>query len=144
MLRNPNEASGSSAIEFAGQTFVRSRSVVSRVVAGETLIVPVRGKVGDLASIYSFNGTGTLIWQLLDVPRTLAELVDGVEREYDVTREQAEKDVTQFLNDLFSVDLVEARLKTSQIEMAREAAGNELGSIQRPNASGELAGSLSS
>ena len=40
------------------QIFTRSRSVVSRVVAGETLIVPVRGKVGDLASIYSFNGSG--------------------------------------------------------------------------------------
>jgi len=49
------------------QLFTRSRSVVSRVVAGETLIVPVRGRVGDLASIYSFNATGSLIWRLLDV-----------------------------------------------------------------------------
>jgi hypothetical protein len=85
------------------------------VIAGETLIVPVRGKVGDLASIYSFNGTGTVVWQLLDVPRTLAELVDAVEREYEVAREQAEKDVTQFLNDLALMDLLETRAQT-QIE----------------------------
>jgi hypothetical protein len=89
------------------QLFTRSRSVVSRVVAGETLIVPVRGKVGDLASIYSFNGTGSLIWQLLDKPRPLAELVDAVEREYEVEPEQAQKDVQQFLNDMLSVGLVE-------------------------------------
>jgi hypothetical protein len=87
--------------------FIRSRSVVSRVVAGETLIVPVRGKVGDLASIYSFNGTGSLIWQLLDSPRGLAELIDAVEREYEVGQEQARTDVTQFLNDMLSVGLVD-------------------------------------
>jgi hypothetical protein len=89
------------------QLFTRSRSVVSRVVAGETLIVPVRGKVGDLASIYSFNGTGSLIWQLLDAPRSLPELIDAVEREYEVGQEQAQKDVTQFLNDMRSVGLLD-------------------------------------
>jgi hypothetical protein len=91
------------------QIYTRSRSVVSRVVAGETLIVPVRGKVGDLASIYSFNGTGTLIWQLLDTPRTLVELIDAVEHEYAVAPEKAQNDVKQFLNDMLSVELVAAR-----------------------------------
>jgi len=88
---------------------VRSQSVVSRRVAGETLIVPVRGKVGDLASIYSFNETGSLIWQSLETPKGLSELVSTVEQEYAVTQEQAERDVTQFLNDMLSVGLVEAR-----------------------------------
>jgi phage major head subunit gpT-like protein len=95
--------------ESAQQLFTRSRSVVSRVVAGETLIVPVRGKVGDLASIYSFNGTGSLIWQLLDTPRSLADLIDAVERDYEVMQEQAQKDVTRFLNDMLSVGLLDVR-----------------------------------
>jgi hypothetical protein len=102
------------------QIFRRSRSVVSRVVAGETLIVPVRGKVGDLASIYSFNGTGSLIWQLLDAPRSLTELIDAVEQVYEVGQEQAQKDVAQFLNDMLSVGLVELcpRVATVKTEMA--------------------------
>jgi|HubBroStandDraft_6_1064221.scaffolds.fasta_scaffold00005_5 hypothetical protein len=108
--------------EPAEQIFVRSRSVVSRVVAGETLIVPVRGKVGDLASIYSFNGTGSLIWQLLDSPRGLTDLIDAVEREYDVPQEQAQKDVTQFLNDMLSVGLVEI----CQVEIDKSAAMPEI------------------
>lgn len=115
MSRESGEADCGLSSALAQQRFVRTRSVVSRVIAGETLIVPVRGKVGDLASIYSFNGTGTVVWQLLDVPRTLAELVDAVEREYEVAREQAEKDVTQFLNDLALMDLLETRAQT-QIE----------------------------
>jgi hypothetical protein len=102
------------------QIFTRSRSVVSRVVAGETLIVPVRGKVGDLASIYSFNGTGSLIWKLLDAPRSLADLIDAVEREYEVEQEHAQKDVTQFLNDLLSVGLLDVcpRVGIAEPEMA--------------------------
>jgi hypothetical protein len=96
-------------IRHEEQIYTRTRSVVSRVVAGETLIVPVRGRVGDLASIYSFNGTGTLIWQLLDAPRTLAELIDAVEHEYAVAPEKAQNDVKQFLNDMLSVELVAAQ-----------------------------------
>ena len=94
-------------IEPEDQLFIRSQAVVSRRVAGETLIVPVRGKVGDLASIYSFNETGSLIWQSLESPRNLAELIHAVEQEYEVSPEQARRDVTQFLNDTLSVGLVE-------------------------------------
>jgi len=93
--------------ELADQVFIRSRTVVSRRVAGETLIVPVRGKVGDLASIYSFNQTGSLIWQLLENPKGLADLIGAVEQEYDVAPDQARRDVTQFLQDTLAVGLVE-------------------------------------
>lgn len=97
------------------QLYTRSQSVVSRRVAGETLIVPVRGKVGDLASIYSFNATGTLLWDSLASPQSLAGLVDAVLHEYVVERDQAEQDVKQFLNDTVNVGLVEIR---EQISMA--------------------------
>jgi hypothetical protein len=90
-----------------GERLVRSRSVVGRVVAGETLIVPIRGKVGDLASIYSFNGTGTLIWKLLELPRTVAQLAEAVAQAYEVEPAQAEQDVTNFVSEMKSVGLVE-------------------------------------
>ncbi len=89
------------------ETFIRSQSVVARVVAGETLIVPVRAKVGDLASIYSFNGTGTLIWKLLESPRTVAELAMAVAQEYEVEPAQAERDVEAFVDEMKSVGLLE-------------------------------------
>jgi hypothetical protein len=123
-LRNSKmvEGADSSQIEqrSADAIFVRSQTVVSRSVAGETLIVPVRGKVGDLASIYSLNGTGSLIWETLADPHGIDELVNAVEREYDVGREQAERDVLQFVNDMLSVGLVEAR---PAVAMAAMEAG---------------------
>jgi hypothetical protein len=112
MLQNPNNNNNNDNFDRRSETedariFLRSQSVVSRRVSGETLIVPVRGKVGDLASIYSFNEVGSLIWQLLEIPRDVSELVSAVEREYDVDPQQAQQDVSKFLNDMLSVGLVE-------------------------------------
>jgi hypothetical protein len=95
------------ATMLRNEIFVRSESVVARVVAGETLIVPVRAKVGDLASIYSFNGTGTLIWKLLESPKTVAQLATAVAQEYEVDLAQAESDVTDFVSEMMAVGLVE-------------------------------------
>jgi Coenzyme PQQ synthesis protein D (PqqD) len=92
---------------FKDQCFIRSQSVVARVIAGETLIVPVRAKVGDLASIYSFNGTGSLIWKLLDSPKSVMELATAVAREYEVDSARAERDVTEFVGEMKAVGLVE-------------------------------------
>ena len=92
---------------FANERIVRSQSVVARVIAGETLIVPIRGKVGDLASIYSFNGTGTLIWKLLESPMSAAQLAASVVEEYEVDRVQAERDVVTFVNEMKAAGLVD-------------------------------------
>src|SRR3981081_1840247 len=107
MLQNPNNKLNGRSEAGSPRIFVRSQSVVSRRVSGETLIVPVRGKVGDLASIYSFNEVGSLIWQLLEIPGNVPDLVAAVEREYAVDPQQAQQDVSKFLNDMLSVGLVE-------------------------------------
>jgi hypothetical protein len=112
--------------EPAQEFFTRARSVISRVVGGETLIVPVRAEVGNLSSIHSFKRTGSLIWQLLGEPRALPELVDAVEREFGIGQEQAQRDVTQFLADMLSVGLVQTcqRVAAAAFEMsATESPG---------------------
>ena len=68
---------------------------------------PFAAKSETLASIYSFNGTGSLIWQLLESPQTVEELSAGLAREYAVEHEQAQKDVAQFVGEMLSVGLVD-------------------------------------
>jgi coenzyme PQQ synthesis protein D (PqqD) len=89
------------------ERFVRSESVIARVVAGETLIVPARAEVGDLASIYTINGTGTLIWKLLETPKTIAQLATAVAQEYEVELDRAESDVAEFVDEMKAAGLVE-------------------------------------
>ena len=49
------------------ELYVRSDTVVSRVIAGEVLIVPISKGVGDLASIYSLNPVASAIWEAISV-----------------------------------------------------------------------------
>jgi hypothetical protein len=89
------------------EILVRSQAVVARVVAGETLIFPVRDRVGDLASIYSLNSTASLIWKLLGSPRTLTQLAIAFAQEYEVEPEIVRGDVADFLNEMMAVGMVE-------------------------------------
>ena len=88
--------------------YVRSESVVSRVIAGETLIIPVRKGVGDLASIYSLNQVATVIWQAIQQPRHREEIAVAIAQEFAIEPHQVERDVDTFLDEMHSAGLVTA------------------------------------
>ena len=87
------------------ELYVRANNFVSRLVAGETIVLPVAGNVGELACFYSFNGTGTTIWEALEQPRTLKDLCDLIDRKYDGDRQKAEEDVALFVREICSLGL---------------------------------------
>jgi hypothetical protein len=88
------------------ELYVRSDSVVSRVIAGETLIVPISKGVGDLASIYSLNPVASKIWETISRPRAMDEIVQLIAGEFAAESKQIEHDVESFLVELESVGLV--------------------------------------
>jgi hypothetical protein len=88
------------------ELYVRSDAVVSRVIAGETLIVPISKGVGDLASIYSLNPVASTIWEAISRPRTKDEIVQLVAHEFNAELQQIERDVEAFLVEMESAHLV--------------------------------------
>jgi hypothetical protein len=86
--------------------YVRSDNVVSRVIAGETLIVPISKGVGDLASIYSLNPVASKIWETISRPRAMDEIVQVIAWEFAAESKQIEHDVEAFLVELESAGLV--------------------------------------
>lgn len=88
------------------ELYVRSDAVVSRVIAGETLIVPISKGVGDLASIYSLNPVASTIWEAISRPRTKDEIVQLVAQEFNAELHQIECDVEAFLVEMESAHLV--------------------------------------
>ena len=102
------EPTGLSACSFAkgDVRFVRSSDLVSRDVAGETVVVPICRGVGDLDSIFTFNTVGTHLWNLLTEGRTEAELTSSVTKRFLVSEYVAQSDVRNFLTDLLGVGLV--------------------------------------
>ena len=89
------------------ELYLRSTAIVSRLIGGETLILPITGNVGDLTSIYTLNATATTIWDALETPKSFNDLCDVVYRQYDLSREHAEKDVAIFVREICSLGLVD-------------------------------------
>lgn len=86
--------------------YVRNARVVSREVAGETLVVPIRGGVGDLDAIFSFNPVGSDLWTLLQDGTSIEEMVAWVAERYEVTRDQATADIEAFVTELSRSGLI--------------------------------------
>ena len=55
---------------------------------------------------YGLDVVGSRIWELLKTPRRVAQIRDLLVREYDVTQEVCEKDLTLLLEDLLKEHLV--------------------------------------
>ena len=83
-----------------------TRSFVTRQIAGETLIVPVAGRVTDLESIYLLNEVGSRIWELLRSPTTADRIAEVVASEFAVSADHAAGDVAEFLDSLSSRELI--------------------------------------
>jgi hypothetical protein len=92
--------------EIVRARYLRSSRVVSRVIADETLVVPIRGGVGDLDSIFSFNPLGSDLWTLLEKASSLEEMTSWITEHYDVTQERALADIQDFVDELMGAGLV--------------------------------------
>ena len=88
------------------KVYRRAGDVICRQVGNESILVPIRNNVGNLDYIYTLSPVAARIWELLNGELTVAEIVDAVCAEYDVSREQAGTDVAELVEDLGRVSLV--------------------------------------
>jgi hypothetical protein len=86
--------------------YQKDSSVISREIAGEIILVPIRQSVGDFESIFTLNETAALIWGLLDGEKTLAEIRDRVVSEYDVSPQQAQDDLFELVQRLGAIQAI--------------------------------------
>jgi hypothetical protein len=80
--------------------------VVCRRIAGETLLVPIRGKLADLQRVFVLEGVGEFIWNNLDGSRTSEEIRNAVASRFDVSVEDAGRDLEEFIAELTRKDLI--------------------------------------
>lgn len=57
---------------------------------------------------FMIKGVGNDIWDMLTDNITVAQIVDKLLQEYDVTEEMCEKEVLDFLNNLENLGIIEA------------------------------------
>jgi Coenzyme PQQ synthesis protein D (PqqD) len=93
-------------VESTSKSFAKGHEFVTRCISGETIIVPIRKSVGELDAIYTLNEVGGAIWQLIDGTRTVEEIAAVICDEYDVSPEEAAKDVLDLLMSLEAQGLI--------------------------------------
>jgi hypothetical protein len=79
----------------------RNEKTASRVLAGEAIVLTPQN-----SKIHSFNETGSRIWELLAEEPTVEEVVAQIRGEFEVSEEQAQADVTAFLEELAAKGMV--------------------------------------
>jgi len=73
----------------------------SRIIDGEAVIViPGKGIVNIL------NKVGTRTWELLDGKKGLRDIADIISDEFEVTPQEAIRDIKEFVNDLLEKGMV--------------------------------------
>lgn len=80
--------------------YEHSRNVVTRKTGNEYVIVPVTDNIADMNRVYTLNETGAFIWDQIDGNKSVEELIDALVLEFEVKRDDAEKDVNDFIEEL--------------------------------------------
>ena len=88
------------------QRWQRDENFVYRKIESETILVPIRDNVGDMSCIYNLNKVGAFVWERLDGNRTLSEVIDLIIAEFDVTAQEVESDVHEFVGELQEIDAI--------------------------------------
>jgi coenzyme PQQ synthesis protein D (PqqD) len=78
-----------------------SPDAVARRVGDETVILHLGS-----GTYFGLDSVGARIWQLLGEGKSLNEICEVALDEYDVSREDLERDIAGLINDLVAQDLV--------------------------------------
>ena len=78
-----------------GDRFKISPDVLSQEVLGETVLLDLSGE-----TYFGLNEVGTRVWQLLKQDHGFGDMLDVLQSEFEVSREQLEADVAALLAQL--------------------------------------------
>lgn len=81
-------------------------SIVTRKVAGEIILVPVSGRITE-PCLYTLDETAAFLWEQLTGKPTGLDLIQALESNFSVEKEQAETDVQAFLEQLQSIGAIQ-------------------------------------
>ncbi|MCK4648720.1 PqqD family protein [bacterium] len=91
-------------MNYLEKCYQKDPNIVSRKIAGEFILVPIKQNVGDLESIYTLNEVAARIWELIDGKRKVKEIKDMIVEEFEVAPKEAEKDLIELLQKLEKIE----------------------------------------
>jgi hypothetical protein len=91
---------------YLEKCFSKDPSIVFRKVSDEFILVPIKQKASDVESIYTMNDVASRIWELINGKRSLEDIKAVIIKEFEVSPEEAEKDLVEFSKQLEKIGAV--------------------------------------
>ena len=80
--------------------------LIKREIAGDTILVPVGKTVFDSNGLFVLNEIGAFIWDQLPRVDSEAEICQAILAEYEVSPEEAARDVAEFMKKLSDLKII--------------------------------------
>ena len=80
--------------------YSKNPDVVFRRIADECILVTIKNRIGDMECIYTLSEVAARIWELIDGHKSSKEINRAILNEYDVSPENAERDLRELFMQL--------------------------------------------
>ena len=81
----------------------RNDDAVWRVIDGDVVLL-----IPEEATLHALTGCGSRVWELVEGETTILDIVEQICDEYEVEPGRARDEITQFIDKLIAMNLVEA------------------------------------
>ncbi len=95
---------GSRALISQDSVVVAGQDQVSSDLAGESVILSLKN-----GTYYGLNELGSVIWEFIQEPKTVADICESILQDYEVDSETCKSSVHALLSDLVDAQLIEIR-----------------------------------
>jgi hypothetical protein len=87
----------------ADSQFVRNPDLIATDMDGDTVMMSI-----ERGEYYGVSGVGTRIWELLETPKTVAQIIASLCAEFEVDEATCQADVERFIQDLVDNGMIMA------------------------------------
>lgn len=84
----------------------KTPGLVTRMIADETVVVPIKGKLAQMQVLYVLTPVANHLWTQMDGLKDLQALHASIVEAYDVAEEQARADLLDFVHSMLDSGLI--------------------------------------
>jgi Coenzyme PQQ synthesis protein D (PqqD) len=88
----------------SSSTIAVLKNQISCNLGTETIILEPK-----TSSYYGLNDVATLVWNLIQTPKTVKEIQDAIVKTYEVEQEECQRDLWELIENLQSLSLIEVQ-----------------------------------
>ncbi|MFC1631808.1 PqqD family protein [Candidatus Omnitrophota bacterium] len=84
----------------------KNKNMVTRVIDGETILLPIYKSSDDINCIYTLNKVASKVWRMIDGKSSEANIKKRVLKAFDTTPKEVNKEMRKLLQELKEIKAV--------------------------------------